>query len=129
MKCIERTLEDLRNSLQGKVHVYLKDESTMKRFFSDAESQGWMFGAAKPSDSPLDSIVSLKEEKQLSFLGIAGRICFQTNGGGNSKRTYHRIDYAKYKDGNDDYYFRDIKTNKDNRSNEDIRGESHNAEI
>ena len=106
MKTNERTLKKLRNNLNGKIHVYLKDRATMLRFFADAESQGWMFGSNKPSDCTPDNIIALCENKQLSFLGIAGRICFQTNGGSNPKGTYHRIDYAKYVNGDHNYSFR-----------------------
>lgn len=105
MKIKERTLENLRNNLKGKIHVYLKDGETMRRFFTDADEQGWKFGSIKPSECTLDNIVALEEDKQLSYLGIAGRICFQTNGGSNLKGTYHRIDYAKYKRGDKNYYF------------------------
>ncbi len=106
MKIKERTLENLRNNLKGKVHVYLKDGETMRRFFADAEEQGWLFGTNKPSDCTPDNIVALEDHKQLSFLGIAGRICFQTNGGSNPKGTYHRIDYAKYINGDAFYKYK-----------------------
>ena len=106
MKTKERTLENLRRGLKGKIHVYLKDGETMRRFFADAQSQGWTFGSAKPSDCTPDNIIALGEDKQLSFLGIAGRICFQTNGGSTPKGTYHRIDYKKFVDGEKNYYYK-----------------------
>ena len=105
MKIKERTLENLRNNLKGKIHVYLKDGETMRRFFADADEQGWLFGTNKPSTCTPDSIIALEYDKQLSYLGIAGRICFQTNGGSNPKGTYHRIDYAKYTRVDKNYYF------------------------
>lgn len=105
MKTGERTLENLRNSLRGKVHVYLKDEETVRRFFADAAAQGWRFGAISPAECPLADLVALEADQQLSHVGIAGRICFQTNGGDAPNGTYHRIDYAKYVRGDAQYAF------------------------
>ena len=97
----KRLLDDLRNNYSkhsSKVYVYLKDEETEKRFYSDASSQGWTFGGINPVDSPADNLIALNEDKQLAHVGAMGRIAFNA-------RNVHRIDYAKYVNGEDDYTF------------------------
>ena len=101
---MNRTLDHLRNTHAGKVYVYLKDEETEKRFYADAEAQGYRFGQLRPSDSPPDDMIALEQDKQLSHVGFVGRIAFQCNGGDCPKGEFHRIDYAAYLRGNKDYY-------------------------
>ena len=106
MKTKERTLENLRNGLRGTLHVYLRDAGTAERFYADAEEQGWSFGGIKPSDSPRDVIVALKDGKRLAHVGAMGRIAFQCGGGSGSRGAYHRIDYARYVRGDARYGYR-----------------------
>ena len=101
----ERTLKELRNSLKGKIHIYLKDTKTAMQFLIDAEKEGFKIGKRKPTECDTDTFFSLGS-KQLSYLNSIGRICFQCNGGTGSEGKYHRIDYAKFKCGDRDYYFR-----------------------
>ena len=101
----ERTLKELRNSLKGKIHIYLKDTKTAMQFLSDAEKEGFKIGKRKPTECDTDTFFSLGS-CQLSYLNSIGRICFQCNGGTGSKGKYNRIDYSKYKRGDRDYYFR-----------------------
>lgn len=95
---MERTLTDLRNSLEGKIYVWMKDAETEQKFVADAESEGYLYGKIRPSDSPVDNIVALHDNKQLSHVGAVGRMDFQSGGG-------HRIDYKKFKNGEEDYYY------------------------
>ena len=101
----KRTLENLRESLQGKIYLYLKDDDTMKAFLSDAKNEGYRFGETGLPEIIGDSIISLRENKQLSYVGTVGRIEFQCNGGDNAGGNFHRIHYAEYKIGSDDYSF------------------------
>ncbi len=100
---MNRTLDHLRNTHAGKVYICLKDEATVKRFYADAQAQGYRFGQLQPSDSPPDDIIALGRDKQLSHVGFIGRIAFQCNGGNCPRGTFHRIDYAAYLHGNKDY--------------------------
>ncbi|MBQ6569972.1 MAG: hypothetical protein IJL87_06925 [Clostridia bacterium] len=101
----ERTLENLRNSLPGKIYLYLKDDDTRARFLSDARAEGCRFGKYGLPEVLDDEIISLGKNKQLSFLGTIGRIEFQCGGGSNAHGRFHRIDYAKYINGDEDFYF------------------------
>lgn len=100
----KRTLKNLRNTLKGKIHIYLKDSKTAMRFLIDAENEGFKIGKRKPTECDADTFFSLGSN-QLSYLNSIGRICFQCNGGSNSEGDYHRIDYAKYRNGDADYYY------------------------
>lgn len=102
---MERTLDNLRKSLKGKIYLYLKDAETERRFIEDAQAEGYRFGSISPADSPADNIISLCEDKQLSHVGAIGRITFQCNGGSGARKTFHRIDYAKYKNGDRHYKY------------------------
>ena len=101
----KRTLDNLRESLPGKVYLYLKDKATMKAFLSDAKNEDYSFGETGLPEIIHDSIISLKENKQLSYVGTIGRIKFQCNGGDNAGGSFHRINYAEYISGSEDYSF------------------------
>lgn len=100
---IMRKIENLRNTLNGKVYIFCKDDQTAKEFLVDAEKEGYLFGTIKPTDSQPDDIIAIEENKQLAYVGFVGRTAFQCK----NKDNLHKIDYAKYKSGADDYYVRD----------------------
>ncbi|MBQ7637337.1 MAG: hypothetical protein IJS90_00365 [Clostridia bacterium] len=98
-----RTLDALRNSLEGKIYLYLKDGETVTRFLEDAREQGYLFGEFAPDEAHRDNLVSLKKEKQLAHVGTVGRIEYMCNGGDGSRGRFHRIDYSKYVNGDKEY--------------------------
>lgn len=100
----QRTLKELRKNLNGKIHIYLKDNKTAMQFLIDAENEGFKIGKRKPTKCDTDTFFSLGNN-QLSYLNSIGRICFQCNGGNNSEGKYHRIDYFKYINCDIDYYY------------------------
>lgn len=102
-----RTLYALRNTLAGKIYIYCKDETTAKEFLAAAEKEGYHFGTIKPTDNKLDDFIALEENKQLSYVGFVGRIAVQCSGSENAN--LHIIDYVKYRDGEEDYYFKPEK--------------------
>lgn len=87
----EKTLTHLRNILQGRVYVYLKDKNTCIQFFEQAEKEGFRFGK-KPSENPTDNIIALEYNKQLSYVGFVGHMASQC--GSNHSRVI--VDYEKY---------------------------------
>ena len=106
----ERTLSALRNSFEGKVYIIIKGEELQKQFLNDAEHEGFHFGTIKPTGSSTDDVVALEPNKQLSYVGFAGRDAIQCNGGNNAEGQFHLIDYAKFMGGDEDYlYHRDYK--------------------
>ena len=102
----KRKLEDLRKSLKGKVYIYLKDTETCKRFLRDAENEGYRFGTIKPTENSTDDIIALEYRKQLSYVGFVGRVAWMCNGETDAKEKFHRIDYDKYINGEEDFYFK-----------------------
>ena len=100
----KRSIEDIRKSISGRIYIYLANKQIGKQFLIDAESEGYHFGSIKPTDNSWSNIIALKPDKQLSYVGFVGRICFQCNGGSNGDLT--RIDYEKYSNGDKDFIFR-----------------------
>lgn len=101
----KRTLTALRNSFDGKVYIIIKGDELQKQFLKDAESEGFHFGTNKPTGSFTDDVIALEPNKQLSYVGFAGRAAIQCNGGDNSEGQFHLIDYAKFKGGDDEYNY------------------------
>ena len=106
----ERTLSALRNSFEGKVYIIIKGEELQKQFLNDAEHEGFHFGTIKPTGSSTDDIIALEPNKQLSYVGFAGRAAIQCNGGDNSEGQFYLIDYTKFRGGDKDYFYhRDLR--------------------
>ena len=101
----ERTLAALRNSLDGKVYIIVKGNELRKQFVKDAKTEGFYFGTIKPTGSSTDDVIALEPNKQLSYVGFAGRDAIQCNGGNNAEGQFHLIDYAKFMGGDDEYYY------------------------
>ena len=100
MKNTNRTIENLRKSLNGKVYLYFESSEICAEFLKDAEEEGYLFGERKPTQVRTDNILALLRRKQLCYVGIIGRIAYQSAGAYDD---IHRIDYAKYRSGADDY--------------------------
>ena len=99
----KRTISALRDILEGKVWVYLKDERTCRRFYEDAEAEGFRFGDRKPTDSCIDDIIAVNKDKTIAHVGFVGHMAFHApsavDGG------CFRIDYAKYIAGEQEFYY------------------------
>ena len=93
------------SEMNGKVYVYLKDTETKKKFLADAKAEGYSFGKTELPEMIEDNIISVKKNKQLCHVGSMGRIEFQCNGGDDAGGRFHRIDYARYKHGDEDYNY------------------------
>lgn len=96
-----RRLDELRNGVKNKIYIYLGNEKIGKQFLKNAENEGYRFGKIKPTDNDWDNIISLKKNKQLSFVGFVGHIEFQCGGNGDLLR----VDYEKYINGNHNFLF------------------------
>ena len=51
-----RTLDALRNTLDGKIYIYCRDEKTAIDFLAAAEKEGYRFGSIKPTNNKTDDI-------------------------------------------------------------------------
>ena len=93
-----RKIKDLINPNQ-KVYILLKNNAIRYRFMSDAELEGITYGdGAKPTERPVDDIMSLQPDGTICFLGWAGRMCYH-----HSSNAVVRIDYEKYISAATDY--------------------------
>ena len=99
----KRTINMLVEILPGdEIWMYLKDREICRRFYEDAEAEGFMFGDIKPTDSPADDIIVVHSDHTLGHPGFAGHMGFYqafTN-------EWIRVDYAKYITGDKDFYIR-----------------------
>ena len=113
----KRTLTALRDSLQGRIYVFLKDEKTKAEFLADAKAEGWSFGDTGLPDVLRDDIIAVNGNKQLCYVGFVGHTAFGCGGGNATDGQFHRVDYAKYKQGDKDYKYRkpDNPDNKDGK--------------
>lgn len=100
-----RTLTELRNSLKGRIYIYLENKDICKKFLQDAENEGYRFGKIKPTKSSGSNIIALEKNKKLSYVGFVGHIAFQCNGGSDNS-DFYRIDYRKFINGDKDYFFK-----------------------
>lgn len=106
---MKRTLENLRNTINGQLYIYCDNEKIGKQFLQDAENEGYRFGKMKPTDNGWINIVALEKKKQLSFVGFCGHMNFQCNGGSNGGLT--RVDYEKYVNGEKNFIFKNKPLN------------------
>ena len=101
----KRTLSELRNELEGKIYIIIKGEELQRQFLVDAELEGFHFGEINPADNPPDDVIAIEHDKQLSYVGFAGRAALQCRGGDGAEGRFHVIDYGKFKCGDDDFYY------------------------
>ena len=104
----KRTINALRDILEGRVWVYLKDAETCRQFYKDAEAEGFSFGDRRPTDSFVDDIIAIHKDKTISHVGFVGRMAFHAPG--NVDGGMYRIDYAKYIAGESDFYYSERST-------------------
>lgn len=96
-----RTIRELIKN-EEKVYVYLKDKATEYRFVSDAEREGFTYGGgAKPTDIEPSDIAAVNADGTLSYVGFVGHMYFY-----QSPDTVKKIDYERYINGEEDYFFK-----------------------
>lgn len=96
-----RTIENLVTHTSKRVYVYLSDEKTERKFIADAKAQGYTFqSGANLSAQRLSNFYAVNRNKTINHLNSIGRIAFQCN-----SEHIIKIDYKKYINGNEDYYY------------------------
>lgn len=99
---MERTLTALRREWRGDIYVWLRDAEIGQRFLQDAENEGFSVDSDRPTTKPYAMVMAL-HDGTICYVGANGMTRFQcgdTDG-------FHRIDYAKYVSGAEDYRFRE----------------------
>ena len=90
-----RTIEELRNSLEGKIYVSFSSKEVFRRFLEDAEAEGFMIGDKKPTEAGVSQdIKAIEYDKKISNCSIISHIA--CGAGGDN---VHVIDYGKYING------------------------------
>ncbi len=56
---MNRTIENLRNAINGKIYIYCNNEKIGKQFMQDAENEGYRFGKIKPTENGWSNIIAL----------------------------------------------------------------------
>lgn len=89
-------LKALLTAYSGKIYVYLDSEDICRRFFQDAESEGFVFGdGTKPTQKHTSNLIAINSDLTLSYVGHIGRIAYQsasTVGG----QPLHRVNYRDF---------------------------------
>lgn len=99
-----RTIATLRDTLKGEVWAFLENAEVCRKFYEQAEKEGFRFGVILPTQSETDDIIALHHGRKLAHIGFAGHMRFHH---GPNDTNLHRINYAKYIAGEDDFYFRE----------------------
>lgn len=79
-----------------RVYVYLKSKELCRRFYRDAEAEGFRFGdGISPTKKDTDNIIRLYDDWTMSYVGMWGHMAFVGIKYQKTKDTI-RIDYARY---------------------------------
>ena len=68
-----KTIESLINA-NKKVYVRMNSDEICKRFFAQAESEGFLFGGEKPTEKHPSDLIAMLPDKSLCYVGAIGRI-------------------------------------------------------
>ena len=68
-----KTIESVINS-NKKVYVRMGSDEICKRFFSQAEKEGFLFGREKPSAKHPSDYIAVLPDKTICYVGAIGRI-------------------------------------------------------
>ncbi len=96
-----RTLTNLLN-LDRRVWLYIQNKAVWEIFCNQAEKEGFIWSDGRRMNFiEFDNIVVLNNDLSFNYVGCIGHIWF-----GNSEDTAHyKIDFAKYINGADDYFY------------------------
>ncbi len=80
----------------GKVYIYLGNETIGRRFFRQAEQEGLIFSdGAKPTNRHYSDIMAVNPDGTISYVTAIGRMAFGTN-------AVTKIDFRRYAEGDED---------------------------
>ena len=72
-----KTIESLINASK-KVYVRMSTDEICRRFFAQAEREGFTFGGKKPTDKHPSDLIAVLPDKTLCYVGTIGRIAAQS---------------------------------------------------
>lgn len=68
-----KTIESLINA-NKKVYVRMNTDEICRRFFAQAESEGFTFGGEKPTEKHPSDLIAVLPDKTICYVGTFGRI-------------------------------------------------------
>ena len=68
-----KTIESLVNASK-KVYVHMSSDEICRRFFAQAEREGFLFGGENPTDKHPSDLIAVLPDKRLCYVGTIGRI-------------------------------------------------------
>lgn len=103
-----RTVSDL-TKMDGRVYVYLCNDTVRRKFLLDTEMEGFTFGdGVNPTKRPMDDIYAVNRNHTLNFIGWAGHMAYHYLEAISGKPLI-RVDYEKYLLVFDDYLILRVK--------------------
>ena len=72
-----KTIESLINASK-KVYVRMGSDEICRRFFAQAEREGFLFGGENPTDKHPSDLIAVLPDKTLCYVGTIGRIAAQS---------------------------------------------------
>ena len=68
-----KTIESLINASK-KVYVHMSSDEICRRFFAQAEREGFLFGGEKPTEKHPSDWIAVLPDKTICYVGTIGRI-------------------------------------------------------
>ena len=68
-----KTIKSLINASK-KVYVRMGSDEICRRFFAQAEREGFLFGGEKPTDKHPTDLIAVLPDKTICYVGTIGRI-------------------------------------------------------
>lgn len=70
-------INDLVQNTDGRVYIYLTDDSICEAFLKDAEAEGFTFcDNVKPTSRQHDSIYAVNKDKTINYVGFVGHVAY-----------------------------------------------------
>ena len=94
---MSKTIREL-TELNGRVYVYLADETTGRQFLEQAEQEGFTFGdGVKPTQRHWSDLMAVNHDGTINYVGTNGRIAWSSGAKTVGGETLIRVDYRKYR--------------------------------
>ena len=69
-----KTIESLVNASK-KVYVHMSSDEICRRFFAQAEREGFLFGGEKPTKKEPSDIIAVLPDKTICYVGTMRPVC------------------------------------------------------
>ena len=93
---MSKTIREL-TELNGRVYVYLADETTGRQFLEQAEREGFTFGdGVKPTQRHWSDLMAVNDDGTINYVGTNGRIAWSSGVKTVGGEALIRADYRRY---------------------------------